>query len=79
MDGKRHTCVYVDHPSNPTEARFSERNYGRFGSYFEYELDEGKDLDVNYRIWLQEGEITPEAAKALSIDFVEPVEVVVNP
>jgi len=46
-------------PRNPKEARFSERDYGRFGSYFEYDLDEGKPLTVNYRLWLQERLMKP--------------------
>lgn len=72
IDQRRYTVVYLDHPANPKEARYSERDYGRFGSYFEYELDDGKDLVVRYRIWLQEGEMSVEQAAALSADFVEP-------
>jgi hypothetical protein len=78
LGGQRFTVVYLDHPSNPKEARYSEREYARFGSYFEYELDKGKDLDLRYRIWLQSGEMTVEQAAALSRNFVEPVEVVVH-
>lgn len=72
IDGNRYTAVYLDSPGNPKEARYSERSYGRFGSYFEYELDEDKDLVINYRIWLQDGEMTIEQVAALSNDFVEP-------
>lgn len=78
LDGKRYTAVYLDRPANPKEARYSERSYGRFGSYFEYTLEEGKDLVVAYRLWLQEGEMTGDEAGALSDDFVEPVEVTVR-
>ncbi len=69
---QRYTCVYLDHPQNPKEARFSERDYGRFGSYFEAEIDGEKTLDVNYRFWLQEGEMTVEEANAASAAFVDP-------
>lgn len=69
--GQRYTAVYLDHPANPKEARYSERPYGRFGSYFEATLDQGKDLVIRYRVWLQEGEMTVEQAEALSRDFVE--------
>jgi len=78
IDGKRYTALYLDKPSNPKEARYSERTYGRFGSYFVYELDDDKCLEVNYRIWLQDGEMTVEQAQALSDDFVEPVKVAVK-
>ena len=75
---QRYTCCYLDRPQNPKEARYSERDYGRFGSYFEYELDQGKPLDVSYRIWLQEGEMTGQEVQRLADDFVEPPTVTVN-
>jgi len=75
LGGKRYTVAYLDKPSNPKEARFSERPYGRFGSYFEYELDGSKELRVNYRIWLQEGEMTGQGVAGKSADFVEPPKV----
>lgn len=78
MGDARYTAVYLDRPDNPKEARFSERDYGRFGSYFEYDLSEENPLVVNYRVWLQEGEITAETARRLSLDFVEPVQVEVS-
>lgn len=69
---KRYTAVYLDQPANPHEARFGERDYARFGCYFEYELDKDNDLLVGYRLWLQEGEMTVEQAAALSADFADP-------
>lgn len=69
---QRYTAVYLDRPTNPKEARYSERDYGRFGSYFEYDLDTGKPLDVNYRVWLQNGEMKGPEAAALSANFVTP-------
>jgi len=79
IDGRRYTAVYLDHPKNPKEARYSERSYGRFGSYFVYEMDEGNDLVVNYRLWLQDGEMTGEQCQALRCDFVDPPAVQVSP
>lgn len=75
---KRYTAAYLDKPSNPKEARFSERDYGRFGSYFEYEVTKEKPLRVNYRIWLQEGQMTPEQVASLDQEFVEPVTAMVK-
>ena len=75
VEGRRYTAVYLDKPTNPKEARFSERSYGRFGSYFVHEVTEEKPLYLNYRIWLQEGELTGRQAAALSADFVSPVRV----
>jgi hypothetical protein len=78
LGGKRYTVAYLDHPSNPKEARYSEREYGRFGSYFAYTVDAGKPLTVSYRLWLQDGLMKPEEVAALSNDFVEPVRVTVQ-
>ncbi len=78
LGDKRYTVAYLDHPKNPKEARFSEREYGRFGSYFEYTLEEGKPLTINYRLWLQEGQMEPKDVAALSHHFVEPPKVTVQ-
>ncbi len=78
VGGKRYTVVYLDHPGNPKEARQSERTYGRIGTYFEYELTKDKPLEVRYRLWVQEGEMTVEQCEALSKGFTEPVNVKVK-
>jgi hypothetical protein len=70
VGGKRYTVVYLDHPDNPKEARQSERTYGRVGTYFEYDLTKDKPLSVKYRLWVQEGEVTPEQCDTLSKAFV---------
>jgi len=76
LEGKRYTVLYLDHPSNPKEARQSERCYGRIGTYFEYELTPKKPLVVHYRLWIQEGEMTVEQCEALSKSFTQEVKVV---
>lgn len=78
LDGKRYTALYLDHPNNPKEARQSERTYGRIGTYFQYELKPEKPLFVQYRLWIQPGEMTVEQCEALSRAFVEPVKVAVK-
>jgi len=69
---QRLTCCYLDHPKNPKEARFSERNYGRFGSYFEYTVEPSQPLNLNYRIWLQYDAMTVAGVEKYSQDFVSP-------
>jgi Methane oxygenase PmoA len=71
VEGKRYTCVYLDHPDNPKEARQSERTYGRVGTYFEYDLTKDKPLTVHYRLWVGEREVTAEQCEAMSKKFVE--------
>ena len=72
INDQRYTCCYLDHPNNPKEARFSERDYGRFGSYFEYDMDTNKPLKLNYRIWLQAGEMTVDEIAAIHNGFISP-------
>ncbi len=78
LNGKRYTVCYLDHPQNPGERRHSERDYGRFGCYFEYALTEDHPLTLNYRIWLQDGEMTAEQVQAISTAFTAPPKVAVK-
>ncbi|MEX2169719.1 MAG: DUF6807 family protein [Pirellulales bacterium] len=71
VDGKRYTALYMDHPSNPKPSRYSERDYGRFGSYFVADVTKDKPLDVQYRVWVQDGEMTVEDCEKLSTQFME--------
>ena len=75
IDGGRWTVLYIDHPENPKEARYSERSYGRFGSYFVTEFDKDSPLLVKYRLVILQGELTQEQAQRLADDFVNPVKV----
>jgi hypothetical protein len=72
VENQRYTVLYLDRPLNPKEARFSERDYGRFGSYFEAMIEGDQRLEVNYRLWVQEGELTVEQANVGSEEFVRP-------
>jgi hypothetical protein len=76
--GQRYTAALLDRPSNPKEARYSERPYGRFGSYFEYELTKDHPLSIAYRFWVQDGTMTPAQIARLADDFVDPVGVTVK-
>jgi hypothetical protein len=72
VGGERYTVEYMDSPNNPKEARYSERDYGRFGSYFVAEATPETPLEVRYRVWIQPGEMTVEQAAAKDADFDEP-------
>ena len=72
LGDQRFTCCYLDHPGNPKPARYSERDYGRFGSYFEYDLNDGHSLPLNYRVWLQSGEMDVPSVAAHQHNFVSP-------
>jgi hypothetical protein len=75
---QRYSAAYLDRPTNPKEARCSEREYGRIGSYFEYEVTRDKPLLVNYRIWLQTGMMKGDEIASLSAAFVEPFQATVK-
>ena len=79
VGGKRYTAALLDRPSNPKEARYSERPYGRFGSYFVYEVTKEHPLSVAYRFWVQDGTMTSPQIARLADDFVDPVTVTVKP
>lgn len=66
---RTYTVAYLDHPDNPKPARSSERQYGRFGTYFATEATPEKPLKVNYRLVIRSGEMTVEEIEKFSSDF----------
>lgn len=69
LDDKVYTVAYLDSPENPKPARFSERDYGRFGSYFMKTVTKQAPLTIDYRLVIRAGTMTPEEVAALSKDF----------
>ena len=70
VDGQRYTTLYLDHPSNPKPSYYSERDYGRFGSYFKAELTPLKKLKVSYRLLIGLKERNLKDCEGFSQDFV---------
>jgi len=64
--------VLPESSEHPKETRFSERDYARFGGYFQQDVTEQQPLVVNYRLWLQNGEMTQQQAQALRTAFASP-------
>lgn len=71
--GARYTTEYMDAPTNPKESRYSERDYGRFGSYFVSEASPAKPLNVRYGLFVQSGETTVTEASRRASAFVAPI------
>ena len=67
---KRYTVCYLDHPENPKPARYSERDYGRFGSYFSADLVPKEPLTVRYRLVIHQGEMKSEEVAQHSERFL---------
>jgi hypothetical protein len=78
LGDKRYTVVYLDNSRNPKESRGSERAYGRIGSYFVTDVTPEKPLDVNYRLWIQAGQMTIPQCAALDADLDDPPTVTVK-
>ena len=64
--GERQSVVYLDRPTNPKPARFSEREYGRFGSDFEAVVTPKTPVALRYRIYAKPGAVTVEECEKLS-------------
>jgi hypothetical protein len=72
VNGQRYTFLRIPHPTNPKETRGSERDYGRFGDYFEYTLTPTQPLRLRYRVWVVRGDLTVERCKELAAEFASP-------
>ncbi|MCG8653843.1 MAG: PmoA family protein [Pirellulales bacterium] len=59
LDGRRYTVEYFDNPNLPKPSLFSERPYGRFGTYFKTKLSQEQPLEMRYRLIVSEGQ-SPE-------------------
>ena len=70
LDGERYTVLYIDHPDNPKPSHYSERDYGRFGSFFVTDVTADEPLDVKYRYFIKQGEMTVDECQALCNEFV---------
>lgn len=78
VDGKRYTVLRIVNPENPKETRGSERDYGRFGDYFEWDLTPKTPLKVKYRVWIQSGEMSVEQCSAMYEGYAHPPKVSLN-
>jgi len=78
LGDKRFSALRIEHPQNPGEWRSSERDYGRVGAYFEYEVTPKAPLEVRYRVVLKEGEFTQDEAEQLAADFADPPQLTVR-
>ena len=71
VGGNRYFTVYLDHPSNPKPSFYSERDYGRFGSYFKTQITPAKPLSIKYRLVIKQGERTAQECAGLSKEFLK--------
>lgn len=55
LKGERYTIEYFDNPNLPKPALFSERPYGRFGTFFKTTLKADEPLQMKYRVIVGKG------------------------
>ncbi len=70
-----YTIAYLSDDANPKPSRFSERDYGRFGSYFQTTVVPETPLNVHYRYWIVDGATDNKTLQHLSDQFANPVKV----
>lgn len=64
VGGNRYSVQRISQTNVPQPERFSERDYGRFGSYFVAEVTKEKPLAVEYRYIIKAGEMDVEECEA---------------
>jgi hypothetical protein len=55
LKGQRYTVEYFDNPNLPKPSLFSERPYGRFGTFFKKTLKADTPLEMKYRVIVGRG------------------------
>jgi len=70
--GRPCTVLRLNRIENPGEARMSERDYARFGSYFEASTAAGQPLEVGYRWIVHPGELELAEAERIAADYRSP-------
>ena len=66
---QRHFTLYLDHPDNPKPSYYSERDYGRFGSYFKTQAKPGNPVRIKYRLIIGTKELKRSECEKLSLAF----------
>lgn len=60
VDGQEYCVLRMSSPDNPRPTRGSERDYGRFGDYFEFAATPENPLQLRYRLVIMKGPTRPE-------------------
>ena len=70
VGGERYFTLYLDHPDNPKPSFYSERDYGRFGSYFRAKVTPSDPLNIRYRLIFGTQELNLQNCEEFSSQFV---------
>ncbi len=56
LEGRRYNVEYFDNPGLPKPSLYSERPYGRFGTFFKTTLKADQPLEMRYRVVVSAGD-----------------------
>jgi hypothetical protein len=73
LNDSSYTTLYLDHPENPKPSFYSERDYGRFGSFFKSQVTPNNELTIRYRLIIGKNERTPTECKQFSTEFISSI------
>jgi hypothetical protein len=68
-----YTVMRLESPKNPKETRHSERNYGRFGAYFEATVNTDQPLHLRHRVVISPREETIAACEAAAAGYAREI------
>ncbi len=60
LEGKTYSVVYLNHPENPKETKYSAyRDYARFGAFFKTTIEKDQELTIQVRFLMLESALPP--------------------
>lgn len=80
LNNKAYSILQMDHPENPKPAMWSAyRDYGRFGPFFQKDLDENETLSVQYRFWISEnGMPDRDMLSSMYTTYINPAKILIK-
>lgn len=71
LSGQRYTVEYFDNPNLPKPTLFSERPYGRFGTFFKTTLKADAPLEMKYQVIVGRGKPSVDAVQSRYNAFLD--------
>jgi len=80
LNNKTYSILQMDHPENPEPTMWSAyRDYGRFGAFFQKDLDENETFTVQYRFWISENDMPDrDILSSMYTNYINPVQIQVK-
>src|SRR5690554_4408700 len=77
LNNKTYSILQMDNPDNPGQNIWSAyRDYGRFGPFFQKDLDANETMTVQYRFWISESDMPDrDVLSSKHTTYIEPVKI----